>query len=81
MRIAIKESDGRGFTLRIPTRLLFNYAAAMVAPPLMKKYGFPLTRRQSVSLVRTLNHVRHKNRGWKFLEFESHDGQRVEITL
>ena len=81
MRIALKEANGKGFTLRLPSRLLFNYAAALIVPSLTKKHGLIITRKQSLTFVRVLNRVRHKNHGWKFLECETHDGQRIEITL
>ena len=81
MRIAIKEANGRGFTLRLPSRLLFNYAAAIIAPSLMKKHGLMINRKQSLKFVHTVNRVRYRNRGWKFLECDTNDGQHIEITL
>ena len=81
MKIALKVADGKGFMLRLPSRLLFNYAAALIVPSLIKKHGLIITRKQSLTFMRALNHARHKNRGWKLLEYETHDGERIDITL
>lgn len=81
MRIVLKEPGGRGFTLRFPSCMIFNYAAAMIAPPFMRKHGVNITARQAFGLIRAVNSSRHANPGWKLLEAETQSGQHVEIVL
>lgn len=79
MRIIIKEPGKKSISLPIPTRLVFNYAAAVIAPPFMRKHGINVTVRQAFGLINAINRSRHAHPEWKLLEFKSKDGQHVEI--
>ena len=79
MKIIIKEPGKKIISLPIPTRLIFNYAAAVIAPPFMRKHGINVTVRQAFCLINAINRSRHAFPGWKLLEAETKDGQCVEI--
>ena len=81
MRIIIKESGSRTIKLRFPTALALNRLTAYLAPRVLKGSEVTVTRQQAVRLIKELKRCKKRFKGWKIVEVESADGERVEIKL
>lgn len=81
MRIDIAENDGDHYLIPIPSCIVLNRFAACFAPMFLAKYGVDITIKQAISFVNELNRYRHAHPEWIFVDVESSDGDKIQITF
>lgn len=81
MRILVKESQGKAIRILLPSWFLFNGLSAHIAAKALAEQGITIPPSQLKYLFRELRVFKRKHPGWKLVEVQSHDGDRVEITL
>lgn len=77
MKIAIRESPGRGFCIRLPSAVIFSRLGSAIAAAALKRTDFPLTGRQLAALT----HILRDYSGLTLVEVHTKDGEHIEITL
>ena len=82
MKITIKDNDlRRPIRIRFPMGLVLNRFTACFAPLALRDSEIRITRQQAVRLIKELKRCKKRFKGWKIVEVESADGERVEIKL
>lgn len=81
MKIVIKESQGKNFTLPLPSCVIFSPATALFLPKILKQNGMSVSRRQCAHLLKTLRRCRRRFPHWNIVEVHSADGDHVVIRL
>ena len=82
MKIIVKDNDlRRPIRINLPTALVFNRFTALFAPLALKDSEVTVTRKQALRLIKELKRCKKRFPGWKIVEVESADGEKVEITL
>lgn len=81
MRILIKADDGPKVWIALPTGLLLNSITARAASWFLRKKDIYIPWEQIAAFARELKQARKRHRGWKLLEVESAQGDRVDIRL
>lgn len=85
MRIIIESPGEKTIRLIFPTRLLFNNLTALIGAGTINKYIPSSSPRISVGqlrgLIKEVNRVKRKYRGFVLVDVESSDGDIVKIVL
>jgi len=81
MKIDVTDERGKHIYIAVPTGLLLNRLTAGGIARGASKQGISLTRSQTIRLIQALRTCRRQNKGWKLIEAESANGERVEITI
>lgn len=84
MKIKIQESNSRGITFRIPTRLLLSPGLINFGLKVGRKYSDAVPDIPSSSireLRRILLDAKKRKKGWVLVDVDSADGDKVKIEL
>lgn len=81
MRIYVESGGKKAADLRLPGGLVVNRFTALFAPAWMKKSGVTLTAAQAQRVVSALRRCRRRFPGWRIVEVDCKNGDRVEISL
>lgn len=84
MRIKIRTKEDGGFSIRLPSRLVFSrMTAGWMAKALNEKAGgkSPLTADDLYRLFKLLLRFRKDYPGFQLVQIEAKNGDRVYITL
>lgn len=85
MKIKVNESGGKGFSLSLPTRMIFSPKLLQFAIRTGRKHadaGIPDIPPETVkSLCAEVKRIKKKSGTWTLVDIESADGDLVQITL
>lgn len=83
MRILIQEANARPIRIWIPTHLLLNRIVLLLTNQVLRKNGCPfsLTQPQIRTILRAVYRTKRRLPGWRLVEVESADGDRVTVRL
>ncbi|MGN1002915.1 MAG: hypothetical protein ACI4PC_09100 [Oscillospiraceae bacterium] len=82
MRILVKEAEGRGVNIVLPSRLVLNSLSARAAASLVsRKTGVSIPGSAAAEMIRAINRFRRRHPDWCLVEVDSADGERVRIKL
>lgn len=81
MRIRISETPSKGFSLRLPTKLLLNPLTAPILSRQLKKHGVNLSAKSLRLLIKAVGDYQKTHPDWLLVEVDSAKGERVEIRL
>ena len=82
MRISVKESEGKGINIVLPTGMVLNrLTAAVICRTLRKHSDLRITSRQAMVLIKEVKRCKRRNPGWNLVEVKSSDGDDVLVRL
>ena len=81
MKVLIQGSEEKNLRIVLPSVLVLNRFFAGILCKALEQNGVSINRNQMAVLVKEINRYRREHRGWKLVEVQSADGERVEVKL
>lgn len=81
MRVTIKQTNDRGFCLKLPTGLALNRPVAWVLARKLRKQDVYISSKDLYRFMKAVRCYKKAHPDWLLAEVNSADGERISVML
>lgn len=81
MRVTIKQTNDRGFCLKLPTGLALNRPAAWLLARQLRKKNVHVSPKELYRFMKAVRVYKKDHSDWLLAEMHSTDGEEISVTL